>query len=184
MGDNEDFWTEMVGAFSSHSSLDEHLQSNFKESALRELTDRGRQKNALSLPADPGTRVRFAYNVGSVLAYSYLPPPELEGTVILVRTAHGDITHKDEMVFVKWDDGTFAPVFREHLRRAKSQKTARSFRMRASNLGDLSDFFVSADAKTSELIHKSTRDLWKFEDKQGEILLSRLFDDSGEPLKG
>ena len=53
---------------------------------------------------------------------------------------------------------------------------------RVSSVGDLTDFLKRADGK---LIHKSTKDLWSFnKDADGALLVERLFDDSGEPLKG
>jgi len=60
------------------------------------------------------------------------------------------------------------------------QRTASQYRV--ASLGDLTDFLKSADGK---LIHKSTNDLWSYnKDADGNFLVSRLFDDEGEPLKG
>jgi|APSaa5957512535_1039671.scaffolds.fasta_scaffold11213_2 hypothetical protein len=60
------------------------------------------------------------------------------------------------------------------------QRTASQYRV--ASLGDLTDFLKSADGK---LIHKSTNDLWSYnKDADGNFLVSRLFDDESEPLKG
>lgn len=60
------------------------------------------------------------------------------------------------------------------------EKKAKVYRV--SSLGDLTSFLKRADGK---LIHKSTQDLWSFnKDADGNFLVSRLFDDNGEPLKG
>ena len=61
----------------------------------------------------------------------------------------------------------------------KSDKAA-SFRV--GTLGDLTNFLKVAEGK---LIHTSTADLWSYtKDADGAFLVSRLFDDMGEPLKG
>ena len=53
--------------------------------------------------------------------------------------------------------------------------------IRVASLGDLTQFLKRADGK---LIHKSTADLWSYsKDADGNFLVSRLFDDEGEPLK-
>jgi hypothetical protein len=54
--------------------------------------------------------------------------------------------------------------------------------MRVASLGDLTSFFMKVGTDT--LIHKSTRDLWALKQDAGGFLVERLFDDSGEPLKG
>ena len=52
---------------------------------------------------------------------------------------------------------------------------------RVASLGDLTDFLRVAEGA---LIHTSTRDLWSYgKDADGNYLVSRLFDDEGEPLK-
>ena len=58
----------------------------------------------------------------------------------------------------------------------------KAFRLRAASLGDLTSFLKVAEGT---LIHKSTKDLRSFKkDAEGMILVERLFDDSGKPLKG
>ena len=44
----------------------------------------------------------------------------------------------------------------------------------------------SFDRISSEhLIHKCTRDLWKIDqDKEGNVQITRLFDGTGDPIKG
>lgn len=150
--------------------------------AVRSLTDHEREKNALAVPIAAGTRVAFAANIGSVLHYDYIPDEGVEGSVVMVRTAEGDCTSQGDNVFVRWDDGHFMPVSRYHLRSGTTEDTNPST-MRFASFGDLHGIFA-ADDKKSELVHKSTKDLWSFEEKDGEYVISRLFDDSGEPLKG
>ena len=54
--------------------------------------------------------------------------------------------------------------------------------IRCASLGDLTEFLKVAEGK---LIHKSTKDLWSFQkDADGMFVVTRLFDDSGEPLRG
>lgn len=150
--------------------------------SVRTLTDAHRDKNAFPLPAKSGTRVQFAGNMGSVLAYADPPAPGTQGTVVTVRSAMGDVTGHDGKVFVQWDDGKFRSIHAEHLRAAKGrQKKQASFQLRLASLGDLTDFMkVSKDT----LIHTSTRDLWSVKQDGGEYIIERLFDDTGDPLRG
>lgn len=186
--EDDDFWDEMVGApmATTASSLDLHLQRREERvgaSGLRALTDAGRAASALPLPAEAGMRVAFVSNLGSVLSYANPPLPNAVGTVVLVRTAQGDCTSLEDHVFVKFDDGHFAALHCEHLRRASSNvKIATGFVRRVASLGDLTGFLrVGTD---DELVHKATRDLWSFrQTPEGDYLLARLFDDTGAPLR-
>ena len=52
---------------------------------------------------------------------------------------------------------------------------------RVASLGDLTDFLKVA---SGALVHKSTKDHWSYsKDADGNFLVSRLFNDEGEPLK-
>lgn len=186
--EDENFWDDLMLGQQSRiaSSLDIHLQEREQEVAgkgLRALTDRGRSAAALPIPALPGTRVSFVTNLGSVLSYPDPPAPDTEGTVVLVRTAEGDQTSMGDLVFVKFDDARFMAAHREHLRRAPKSKCASVFAMRVANLGDLSDFMRGA-GQDDELVHRATKDLWSFQQTEdGDYIISRLFDDTGAPLK-
>lgn len=169
------------------SSLDVYLQGREEQLAnkgLRSLTDQGRAANAFQLPATVGARVAFITNIGSVLQWSDPPTDGSEGTVVMVRTGDGDQTSFNGLVFVKFDNGQFLQVDPEYLRSAVSNtKFASSFTRRVSNLGDLSGF-LRWGSEENDLVHKATRDLWSFETtNKGEFVISRLFDDTGEPLK-
>lgn len=170
------------------SSLDAYLQERDAYGVgkeLRGLTDRGRAAAALAVPVPAGTRVSFVTNIGSVIAYPDPPPSEAEGTVVMVRTAEGDQTGMGEMVFVKFDAGHFMAVHSEHLRQASpNRKVASSFVRRVANLGDLTGFLRWGGGDDNELVHHATKDLWSFDaTDNGEFVISRLFDDTGEPLK-
>ena len=187
-----DFWESFkksANISSSPSGVDQFLSERKLEdshtASLQALTDKGRDKNALSLPVQAGTRVSFETNIGSILTYDSIPSVGSEGTVVMVRSAFGDITSHDSRVFVKWDDGQFIPIYAEHLRPASGKnRRADAVRRVVSSLGDLSDFLVNAsDEKEGELIHKSTQDLWSFHKEGEDYVLERLFSDSGEPLK-
>jgi hypothetical protein len=188
-----DFWEsfkESANLSSSPSGVDQFLSERKMEdvhtASLQALTDKGREKNALSLPIQAGTRVSFETNIGSILTYDTIPNVGSEGTVVMVRSAFGDITSHDKRVFVKWDDGQFIPIYAEHLRPASGKnRRADAIRRVVSSLGDLTDFFVNANGGSisGELIHKSTQDLWSFHKEGDEYILERLFNDTGEPLK-
>jgi hypothetical protein len=187
--DENEFWAELTGSpmTQTASSLDLHLRRREEEvasSGLRVLTDAGRAAAGLRLPVPPGMRVAFTANLGSVLAYEEPPAADATGTVIMVRTAEGDQTSLDDHVFVKFDDGRFLAMHREHLRRANAQaKLASNFALRVSSLGDLSGF-LHRGGDDNDLVHKATKDLWSFQQTDdGDYMLARLFDDTGAPLR-
>lgn len=184
---DEDFWADLLYGPQTRtaSSLDAYLQGREAHSGLRVLTDKGRAEAALPVPVDAGTRVAFVTNIGSVLTYPNPPPPETEGTVVMVRTAEGDQTGLGDMVFVKFDDGKFLAIHREHLRRASgNSRVASDFARRVGSLGDLSGFLRWGQEDDNELVHRATRDLWSYQETgEGDFVIARLFDDTGEPLQ-
>jgi len=174
------FWDELTnGMHSEASSIDEHLgHLRTPGESIRSLSDAGREASGLPLPVGAGTRVSFRGNLGALLAYAEPPEAGAEGEVVTVRSASGDITAMDGLVFVKWDSGSFLPVHREHLRSAKPVQSA--FSKRVACIGDLSDFMKSAG---DDLIHKATKDLWSMRKEGDGYVIERLFNDSGSPLK-
>lgn len=189
MAHDDDFWNDLLLGQQSKtaSSLDAYLQDREAGAAnagLRALTDKGRAANAFLLPADAGTRVAFISNIGSVLQWRVPPANGAEGTIVMVRTGEGDQTSLNGLAFVKFDSGAFLQVDPEFLRRASSNtKLASGFSRRVGSLGDLSGFLRWGN-DDDELVHKATRDLWSFETTDGgDFVISRLFDDTGEPLK-
>lgn len=202
----DDFWENLQKA-SDESRVAYAIDGQISGKALgdsfesvRNLTDRARQANALSVPVQPGTRVSFVGSLGAYLSMDNPPPEGSEGTVVTVRSANGDVTHHEGKVFAKWDDGEFRAVHAEFLRKAEDlprgkKATAPSdptdclgripitqTRIRVASLGDLSSFLKVAE---NTLIHKSTNDLWEFKkDADGGLLVERLFDDNGQPLRG
>lgn len=132
-----------------------------------------------------------------MLTYPDPPFRKAEGVVVKVRSANGDVTAHDGKVFVKWDDGQFRPIHAEHLRRIQSKKKARVIlgdptavsgripahitQIRVAGLGDLSSFLKVAEGT---LVHKSTNDLWSFNKGADGLVVERLFNSNGEPLKG
>lgn len=135
-----------------------------------------------------GVRVAFQETLESLLCYQDFPSPgigreQAEGTVVRIRTSSGDATSIGSRVFVQWDDGKLRMIDRRHLMPAASnRRVASNFRRVVSNLGDLTGFFRGNQG--TDLVHKATQDLWSFR-KDGEgYVIERLFDASGEPLKG
>jgi len=188
---SDEFYDEWRNAFDIESGIEEFLEGTPFEgeqyTSVRELTDKERSKRALLLPVDAGTRVRFVANLGSVMTYPDVPGEGVEGTVITVRTAHGDSTSLEEKVFVMWDDGKYRSVFAQHLRPSHNKnKHARNVRMVVSDLGDLSAFFEPArvgSGKGEDLVHKATQDLWSFRQEGEQFVIERLFTEDGDPLK-
>lgn len=194
-----DEWNPTMPAFSMQgNSVDRQLQASALGAdfeRVRELTDQVRGAKALPLPVPSGTRVTFAGHFGSVFAYENPPQKGAVGEVVTVRSATGDITSHDGMVFVKWADGTFLPVHAEHLRVSveKPPRVARHFtareipadvnRFKVAGLGDISQFLSKVSNDT--LVHKSQKDLWSFsKGADGGLTVQRLFSSDGEPLKG
>lgn len=150
--------------------------------SVRELTQSIKDSKSIKLPVESGTRVSFSGTLGSVLTYDNPPVPNTNGTVVTVRTAFGDSTTHDGMVFVKWDSGEFGAYQPLHLYPSNS-KQANVVKVRVSSIGDLSSLFASSK-KEGELVHKATQDIWSFKKTEdGGFSIERLFDDSGEPLK-
>lgn len=176
------FWDELVSGYGStrRGSLDDFLAG--QPSKLRGLTDKGRASSAIQLPVQAGTRIAFQSNIGSVLSYPHPPNDGALGTVVMVRTADGDRTDLNGLVFVKFDHGQFLAVNPEHMRFSNQGKTARSVVRRVASLGDLSGFIRSAQAE-NDLIHRATQDLWKYEETPEGFVISRLFKETGSPLK-
>lgn len=190
MPHDDDFWNNLILGQQTRtaSSLDAYLQNredSVAHTGLRGLTDKGRASNAFPLPAAAGARVAFIANIGSVLQWRDPPADGAEGTVVMVRTAEGDQTSLNGLIFVKFDDGRFLQIDPEFLRASTSNtKVASSFQRRVANLGDLSGFLRWGTDDGNELVHKATRDLWSFDTtEEGDFVISRLFDDTGEPLR-
>ena len=181
---------EMQDAFVVESSIDTVLQDRTLgdggTQSVRALTDAMRLSKALPLPQEAGTRVRFIANLGSVLTYDDIPGCGVEGTVVTVKSADGNVTHHEGRALVLWDDGKFRPILAEHLRLSSvAVKTASSYRMVVADLGDISSMFVTAGSgkDADELVHKATKDLWAVRKDGKKFVIERLFDDTGKPLK-
>lgn len=205
---SDEFWDKLISGHTSSrvsNSTDRRLAGRaFGEDfeSVRGVTDQGRAQGSIPLPVEAGTRVSFRGSLGACLTYENPPAPGSEGVVVSVRTANGDVTSHEGLVFVKWDAGSFTPVHSQHLRNAGGNKTALLqrrvaksdpttsqggipsdvYQIRVGGLGDLSSFLKVAEGT---LVHKSTRDLWSFKkDGDGNLKVLRLFDTKGDPLKG
>lgn len=189
-----DFWTKWANAYVNTevpSAIDRTLQAKNLEGAEQSimigLTDKGRNATGLHLPVEAGTRVAFRYNTGSVLTYEDVPEPGIEGVVVKVKAAEGNVTaSSDGFVFVKWDDGKFRPVLASHLEPGTSTlRKANSVAVRVSSLDSLAGFFMQAASvdASDELVHRATKDLWSFRQDSDGFVIERLFDYDGNPLK-
>ena len=64
----------------------------------------------------------------------------------------------------------------------KQAKSELPDKMKIASLGDLSDFFRVANSNT--LVHKAEKDLWRISEKNGEVVVERLFNpDTKEPIR-
>lgn len=189
--DDFDFWgglvknayTNIDGVSDSvNMFLNESIEKDATDRTLTELTDRSRDKKALTLPISAGTRVQFISNLGTVLSYEDVPQNGQQGTVVNVRSAGGEITSHEGKVFVQWDDNRFRAIHATHLRMASKKTTTRtsSGLIRVANLGDLTDFLKIGE---DTLIHKATQDIWSFKKDQQGFVIERLLGEDGKPLK-
>ncbi len=127
---NDDFWKSLArghAASTYQSSVDLHLSgktSREKFTSVREISDFGRQALALPLPVSAGTMVVFAGDLGATLSMENPPTKGMPGEVVSVKSASGDVTSHDGMVFVEWADGVFRSVHAEYLRPARLPKQA------------------------------------------------------------
>lgn len=178
-----DFWDDLIGGYvaKENAAIDNHLSEKKiggkHTTSLQALTDKGREAHSIPLPVSEGTRVAFITNIGSVLSYDNPPEEGTSGTVVAVHTSLGLKTSHEDMVFVRWDGySDVSPVDKRHLRVDS---------MRVANLGDLSDFLMVAGGgdKSGELIHKSTEDMWSFEQDGDSWVIQRLFEESDGPVK-
>jgi hypothetical protein len=154
----------------------------------RNVVQRYLDRNARQILPDEvpaGFRVAFNGQLSSMLAYATPPAAGALGTVVTVRTAMGNLTQHDGMVFVKWDNDDFFAVHHAHLRQAPTEdRVARgSYRRVVSNLGDLDGFLRMAGGGETDLVHKATKDLWSLKQSGGEYVIERLFSETGKPLK-
>jgi hypothetical protein len=161
-------------------SMNLHLRGGSYLPSPYDLTERGREEKSPRGDVPPGTRVAFVANLGSVLTYKQPPSDQEQGTVILVRTAMGDLTGHptDQTLYVRWDSGRMLPVRREHLRALQATKKVAGIIRTA---GDMNSFLRVAGSE--DLIHKATEDLWTVMEKDGEFMIARLFQEDGTPLK-
>ena len=188
-----DFWDEMQAAFAVESAIDHHMVDHALEgphfTQVRDLAQSHKRKATLKDAVTAGTRVRFVANLGSVLTYPDVPGDGVEGTVVTVRSANGDVTVDEGRVFVMWDDGKFRPIMAEHLRLAEANKRrANAVRIVTSDLDGLANFFAPAMGVLGvnagdDLVHKATKDLWSFKQEGDNYVIERLFNETGEPLK-
>jgi len=179
--------------FVQETAIDRILQGRELEDpsthALQDLTDLHGGDVGLPLPQDAGARVQFLASLGAVLTYPDVPGDKVAGTVVLVKTAEGNMTSlPDGRVFVSWDDGKFRAIQAEHLVVAAAEgetaKRASCVRRVVADLGDLSNMFVARVGSGDELVHKATKDLWSVsEGDSGGFVIERLFNQDGNPLK-
>lgn len=105
------------------------------------------------------------------------------GTVVGLWRPHQPFSISDQGLIATCTSDGFRLVNPHYLKRAAGSPPAHLARW-ASSIEDVVDQGFTLRAEPGELIHRATRDLWGFEpDNQGRIVLCRLFDPSGHPLR-
>ena len=137
-----------------------------------------------------GTRVRFVASLEAALTYQRMPGDGAKGTVVRVRTSHGDVTRWQGRLMVRWDDGSLSQVWPGHLRVLKGKdsrvrRTFRSFQEVTQSYWAqvLSVPITQASEIPTDLVHQATQDIWALRKEGDKYVLERLFDEDGEPLK-
>lgn len=169
---------EVVTVKSAHGNITEHDgkvfvqwdDGKFRAIHAQHLRRAGKGKKASDLKAD--------FEKVKALAEKK-PDNEFLMSLLKQMADEGFAPTDKQMAVVKKIEGEVKEM-------ATMQKELKSLEKKASfrvaNLGDLTDFLKKAEGK---LIHTSTNDLWSYaKDADGNFLVSRLFDDAGEPLKG
>jgi hypothetical protein len=170
---------DFSGQYLSASADDVAVRRFSGRTAVRDLL---RSTPSLTYPPTTGARVAFSTSIEALMSYPNPPAGGSVGTVITVRTASGDVNHHEGMVFVRWDDGRMMQVYANHIRPSTGrQRIADAVSQRIAGLGDLTEFFKVAK---DTLVHKSTKDLWSLKKVGEEFVIERLFDETGDPLKG
>lgn len=169
------------------TSMGERKLDQGQFTSMQALTDSYRQRNALRLPVEAGTKVKFtAHNAGVLFTYDDPPAPNEEGVVVTARlgssSGPSDTSYNDR-VFVKFDDGKVRLICADHLTLAKgmTKRMAAQNRIRVASL----DAVLGEFLKVAEdvLINKASRDLWSLKKDGTDFVIERLFDDQGDPLK-
>lgn len=183
------FWESFIknSALNPPSVMDEFLSRGEKRAnaSVQELTDKYKNSQSLELPVLPGTKVAFVASIESMMGVRHPPADGATGTTVMIRSAsYGDITSLQDFVFVKWDHGGFSQMDRRYLRKVTGTKTASEDYVKFAYPGSDFSQFLKVSADSDDLVHKATQDLWSCKKGQnGEVILSRLFDETGEPLK-
>lgn len=173
------FWKHIEeGGFYKNAS--DAISQHLDKSNVYRLTNHYVKHNPLKDMLKSGARVSLCQSTGTLLTYDFIPDTGVLGTIIKVRTSEGDKISHEGRFFVKWDSGELSSVLPEHLE-LRTQKLSSSVRMRISSGLDLSDFMKSGS--DNELVHKASRDLWKLSKDGEQVIIERLFDEEGEPLK-
>lgn len=164
------------------SAIDDLLAPRRKNSRVAQMSAAAGQQ--VRAPARYGQSVRLVPSMGYMLA-SKLPSTGASGSVVCVRTARGQVSAVGgQGLFTAWTDGQFLEVPPELLREATGGKYDPVLARRVANLDEVvgREYALSAGSP-KELIHKATRDLWAFQQIDGEYRLCRLFNHDGRPLR-
>jgi len=193
---NDDFWTNLATGHTNTvlaGSMDAHLSGKtIDESFGTVRTLVGKTAAALPQPGDVFQVTSHYLDIVGMGQYSqsvnilFFVHPDGSASVM----EHGKpMTHKGGQLTPKEVESLFRRGGSRGLGLNTSLSDPKIVRrsrqasvMRVASLGDLTQFLKRADGK---LVHKSTNDLWSYsKDADGNFLVERLFDDSGEPLKG
>jgi len=190
MSDKNGFWDQFTEGFTTTSSnaMDEFLKDGLplegdQFKSMRGVAEKGKKEKKEASAFHAGSRVAFDQTLESIFTYDDIPGEGVEGSVVAVRTAHGNTTIDPmDRLFILWDDGKLRSISANHLKAAKT-KQASKYRIVASDDIVFANFFTVAGGHGDELVHKATKDLWSLKQDGESFVLERLFSEEGKPLK-
>lgn len=155
--------------------------------AVQAITAKARAAAAsvgVSTNLKAGTRVAFVATAESLFSYKNPPDPGMGGTVVTAKVAGSHVTSHEGRVFVRWDDGKLRATLAQHMTLHEKQASRKASKNRI-RVGSSLDAILGEYLKVSNdtLVNRSSRDLWGVTQDEGGYVISRLFDDQGEPLK-
>jgi len=180
-----------VSAYLSDLSVDGAVESRLagrkldegQFTAMQELTDSWKTKNAVQLPVKAGTKLQFSKDPSTLFAYHDAPELGAIGEAVEGRAASGYTTAFNDHVFLRFDDGVTRAIHISHLYEPKGhdKRSTQVDKIRVASIDALLGDFAKVGADT--LVNRATRDLWSLKKEGEEYVIERLFDDEGEPIK-
>jgi len=178
-----------LSSASATASMDGFLAGKKMGSSFESVRGVVGKEEEIPKNASVGTRVVFKGGSGVSLVFKMVPKIGMTGTIVetqeqgssKIRNARAHLEGRETPLNVRWDDETQGLMYPSYMRLAKEAPKKKARVIRVASLQYLSQFMKVAE---NTLIHKSTKELWSMRSEEGGFVIERLFDASGDPLKG